>query len=282
MEAANRKRCKGRVVAVIVTAVLISLQMHHEASTLTPFDTPRKYMRDKIFVNLLERPTLMKNETQAPKSGSIFGPSASNGAISTSMNRTMPKSFPLQSTAPSLNGTIVVYLSGEMGNHLLILAKSLTVKLVAKEKYGISAELVLRHQQHPKWVHGRNSIQDCFPKLRHYNFSAANTNAFDKLVLEQDRTLREDSARLKIVGDQDNADTVEDALLYWRSMLESHVDNGMAAPFLTVAKWCPPEMIDRYFDQLERFFEFDKIACCKTLPDPDESVFVSSSDTLFQ
>ena len=96
-----------------------------------------------------------------------------------------------------------------------------------------------------------------------------------------------DSARLKLVGAQDTAATVKDALVYWKHMLEqSHVDttaNGMAtttttasaAPFLTVARWCPPELIDRYFDYLERVFEFDKTACCKLLPDPDETVFVS-------
>lgn len=247
MEAANRKRCNGRMVAVIAV-FLILFWMHHEVSTLTPIDTSRKFMKDKIL--------------------------SSSNAITTSMKRTVPNSFPVQNTPR--NGTIVVYLSGEMGNHLLILAKSFTVKLMANEKYGISAELVLRHQQHPKWVNGRNSIQGCFPKLRYYNFSAANTDVFDKLLLEQDRALRENSARLKIVGDQDSADTVDDALLYWKRMLESHVDNVMPAPFLTVAKWCPLEMIDRYLDQLERFFEFDKVACCKTLPDPDESVFVSN------
>jgi hypothetical protein len=215
----------------------------------------------------------MNNETQAPESGSILGVNASNAT--TSINRTTPSSFPVQNT--TRNGTIVVYLTGEMGNHLLILAKSLSVKLMANEKYGISAEFVLRHQQSPKWVHGRNSIQSCFPKLRHFNFSAANTDAFDKLAREQDKGPW-DPARLKIVSDIDNADTMDDALLYWKSVLESHVDG--VAPFLTVAKWCPLVMIDRYLDQLRSFFEFDKIACCKALPGPDESVFVSGPDVL--
>ena len=171
MEAASRKRCNRRVVAAIFAVVLISsLQMHHEAYTLMLIDTPRKYMKDNILVNLLKPPTLMKNETRLPKSDSIFGPSVSNATTitTTSTNRTMPTSFPLEnSTTSRLNGTIVVYLSGEMGNHLLILAKSLIVKRMAKEMYGISAELVLRHQHHPKWVHGRNSIRGCFPRLRH-------------------------------------------------------------------------------------------------------------------
>jgi hypothetical protein len=263
MEATKRKRCYGGVIAVIVAVFFISFWVHREATKLSLIGTSRKYTKDTIFLNPLERPTSLNNTTQVFESSSRLGVTASN----------RPR-----------NATIVVYLAGEMGNHLSILAKALTVKVIARRKYAISAQLVLRHQLHPKWVKGRNSIQACFPKLRPFNFSAANTDAFDELSREQDELLTRqgqwDPARLKIDSDRDNADTIEDALLFWKRVLESHVDG--VAPFLTVATWwCPPDIIDRYLDLIRNFFEFDKVACCKTLPDPDESVFVRVLPTFF-
>jgi hypothetical protein len=211
------------------------------------------------------------------ESGSLLGGNVSN-ATTSSAKRTTSNSFSVQ------NATIVVYLAGEMGNHLTILAKALTVKLMAEKKYGVSAHLVFRHQLHPKWVNGRNSIKACFPKLAHFNFSAANTDAFDKLAREQDELLTKqgqwDPARIKIDNDRDDADAMKEALLYWKRVMQSRVD-GKPVPFLTVAtSWCPPDIIDQYLDLIRDFFEFDKVACCKTLPDPDESVFVSASIAL--
>jgi hypothetical protein len=67
-----------------------------------------------------------------------------------------------------------------MANHLMILANGLVVKLMAKKRYGIVAELVTSVK--PNKVDGGKigSILTFCPKLRHLEFSTANTNAFDK------------------------------------------------------------------------------------------------------
>jgi hypothetical protein len=281
MEAAKGKRRYIGAVSVIVVVFLISFWVHHQATTLRLSGTSKKYRKDTLVVNPFERRSSLNKTTHVTESVSISRVNLSTATAS--VNGTTSNSFPIQNI--TMNATIVVYLSGEMGNYLSILAKAFTVKLLAKKKCGVSAQLVLRHQLRPKWVNGRDSIKACFPKLAHFNFSAANTDAFDKLAREQDELLtrqREwDPVRLKIDSDQDNADTMEEALLYWKRALESNID-GVPSPFLTVATWwCPPDIIDQHLDLIRDFFEFNKLACCKTLPDPDESVFVSASIILY-
>lgn len=164
------------------------------------------------------------------------------------------------------NATIVLYLHGEMGNHLYVLALGLAMKLLAAEQYGISSELVLRHQVNAgaKWIRARDNVKQCFPKLRRFDFSAANTQAFDKLEREQDEQLQ----------------THQLDLSSWRSMLLESPRLTAAGPvyfpFLKVKGHCGNHLLDQYLDQIRSFLEFDRAACCLSLPEPDKTVFVST------
>jgi hypothetical protein len=173
-----------------------------------------------------------------------------------------------------------VYLQGETGNHLLVLAEALVVKLLAAEEYGISAELILRHQMASKWTRARDSVKKCFPKLRPFDFSAANTQAFDELTKEQARQLQirqMDPTRLE----DSSGYSMDERLSSWKSLLleSSHHDMNLTAdpvsfPYFSVKTHCPYSLRDRYLDQIRSFLEFDRKACCSLLPEPDESVFV--------
>lgn len=192
-------------------------------------------------------------------------------------------SKPLRATK---NATIVVYLSGEMGNHLSVIAKAYSTKLLALERYNIAAKLVFRHQLVSKWTHAKRDLKKCFPKLATYDFSAANSKAFDKLQRKQAKYLARghwDPARLQLDSFLDNKTSIESALSYWNQVLDSpSLFNVTAAagevsfPFLTVgAPFCPLDMLDRYHDEIQSFFEFDRSKCCHALPSANETVFVS-------
>lgn len=291
MEAGSRKRC--HVAAVCLAVLLVLLWIHGEAITvhLVGSKTARQYL--KMGSSVKQHAWKPKNGTNLTtlsdgRNASVHTRPASNQTQIPVSNSTNIDTHLLYNKTRK-NATIVVFLSGEMGNHLSILAKAHSVALVAQAQYGISTELVLRHQSHPKWVFGQDSIQSCFPKLRHYNFSAANSEAFDQLAARQDGILLEkqwDPVRLKLESDQDDKYTIKESISYWKKILESptlvaeleqdSAGTAVSLPFLTVASWCPLDLLDQHLDEIRSFFEFDKATCCKIQPDPDESVFVSA------
>jgi len=295
MEAASRKRCT--IVALMTLAVLlVVLWIHGEAVSVKLLGTTRNYNKNES-VELANQQLRTRHNNETASTSNTSAPHVSaavhvaNETTTTEAPSTVSKNESINDAHilhnTTRNATIVVFLSGEMGNHLSILAKAWSVRLLAQKQYGIFAELVLRHQSHPKWIYGRDAIQKCFPKLREYNFSAANTNAFEELAREQERLLvkgKWDPARLKLDSDQDDKNTLNDSLLYWKSILDSpslasietDAAAGISFPFLSVASWCPLDMLDQYLEQIRSFFEFDKKVCCRIQPDPDESVFVST------
>ena len=200
----------------LAAILAVILWIHGEAVTIKLVNTSRKYIKNDFVVSDEAKHQQLRskgrNETLAPTEHNHHD-SASNIHSTTSTQHLKYNT--------THNASIVVFLNGEMGNHLSNLAKAWSVKLMAEE-YGISSDLVLRHQSHRKWIRGRDSVKHCFPKLRHYNFSAANTLAFDNLAREQERLLIEgkwDPARLKLDSVSDNMTTIRDALSYWKRIL---------------------------------------------------------------
>ena len=97
----------------------------------------------------------------------------------------------------NVDATIVVHLSGEMGNHLHHLVHGYGIHLMllgkddndmidtsssnAPNSSSILTNIILRHQEHVnqrKWMSAQTSIQSCFPHFRNYNFSFGNTIEF--------------------------------------------------------------------------------------------------------
>lgn len=183
-----------------------------------------------------------------------------------------------------MNSTIVVQLHGEMGNHLYGLAQAIAVQQEAQDKYGIKARLVLGHkrgQPEYKWKSSRDNIQKCFPRLRDFDFTGANTNEIDSLASFQNQQLEE--RNLTTLNDKGKgADEImpNDALSVWKTLLETPQLNGSASgsitiPFFTVSYFAEWDALDMSFDKIKSFLEFDRQACCREIPETDESVFVS-------
>lgn len=293
MEAGSRKRCHLCVVSLAALLVLL-VWIHGEIVTVKFVGTARNYFS---YLYEEEGYAHVKQKLRSRFNESTANLTAGARNATKALNKGTPAHFIDETPEIAFNpdtqllnmttgdAAIIVFLSGEMGNHLSILAKALSVKLLAQEHHNISANLVFRHQSHPKWIRAREALQNCFPKLRAFNFSAANTDAFDDFAREQDRLLVQgnwDPSMLKLDSDQDSETSIDSSLAYWKSILESpssrtvKVDAGVKFPFLSVASWCPLIMLDHYLDEIRHFFEFDRSSCCDILPDADESVFVSA------
>jgi hypothetical protein len=142
------------------------------------------------------------------------------------------------------NQTIIVSLHGEMGNHLCVLARALAVQQQAQEEYGIQANFVLRHsrgQPKRKWKRSRNNIQKCFPMLRSYNFTEANSPEFDSLQEAQNQQLKE-LGLSKLSDDDKESEFFNRSLSLWNDLLESNIMNttsvgSVAVPFFEVSKF---------------------------------------------
>lgn len=170
----------------------------------------------------------------------------------------------------SINATIVAYVRGEMGNHLMIIAQSFAAKLMAKE-FGINAEIVMRHQtSRTVWTRVKDELKQCFPNLRHFNFSEANTELFDRLADTRDPYFVE-------AGPLD----VKKDIAQWKQQLLSTPSpyptaSNVVFPFLKVGSFISESLFQKYYDDIRDFLSFNRELCCLAVPEPDESVFVSS------
>ena len=110
------------------------------------------------------------------------------------------------STTPSRNydvesnltktATIVIQLSGELANNLHHIAHGIGLQQLAKDKYGIDANLVLRHfvgpnnrAPKPKWKAARDDIRQCFPTLAQWDITRGNSKDFDQRKRLQEQWL---------------------------------------------------------------------------------------------
>jgi hypothetical protein len=303
MEEDSRKRCR-RLLTVSVAALLVFLVwIHGEVVTVQLTEASKKYlMNENVFQEKVKqeirsrRKNATANATAVAFGGSNHVSTTMDAATKeesvTDANSTyetaLRQDVSLHNTS-TINATIVVFLSGEMGNHLSILAKALCVQLMAENEYNVTAKLVFRHQSHPKWTRAREDLERCFPNLRGFNFSAANSVAFDDFSIAQDQLLTHggwDPAKLKLISDFDNKASIQNSLAYWKNMLDSpsipttnETSDTLEVtfPFLSVAVWCPLDILDQHLDEIRDFFEFEKSFCCRLQPDIDESVFVSAA-----
>lgn len=193
-------------------------------------------------------------------------------------------SMPDESTAPLLQTgpvTIVIQLSGEMGNNLAKIATGKGLQLWARREFGIETDLVLRHQDHTKWISGMKDTKKCFPKFRYWDFELGNGPNYDERLEQQKRWLEGKSALLQLTTAR--SEDVDESLSTLRTILQTERNftdltnsRNITLPFLLADHLALIDLWpDRFYDDYRDFFEFDYKACCKVKPDPDESVFVS-------
>jgi hypothetical protein len=106
----------------------------------------------------LVNPTTSENQVDDTKDSEVVTDPASDNEPFTVANNT---------------STIVVQLSGELGNQLSKISLGIGLQLLAKDKYGIDMVIKLRALQHSKWMRGKYDTKARFPNTRPLNFQNA-------------------------------------------------------------------------------------------------------------
>lgn len=181
----------------------------------------------------------------------------------------------------SPNATIVVQLSGEMGNNLHKIAFARGLQLQAQQR-GVSTNLILRHgDDDGKWKRSRSLIVQCFPQLSHLDFTAGNTAEYRERILQQKMLFGGKAAGLLIDNKED--ETVTRVLNHLQHLVvnettpfiraEVPVDARIRLPMVISNEMVRHTYLDRFKNDFQHFFAFDDEACCAQIPEPDESVF---------
>eukprot|EP00980_Cylindrotheca_fusiformis_P014927 scaffold4075_cov63-Cylindrotheca_fusiformis.AAC.4 len=203
-----------------------------------------------------------------------------------------PDSFfrePLLNATPQQPVTMVVQLSGELGNHMNQITVALCFKYHIEKNLGLKSELKFRAQNAPKWKRAMTWTKQAFPNMRPFDFRAANTKEFDQVRMLQDQWLQSliMSKQLNLTGVEDptvlnlfhKGSKMEDVLVLLNQTMymkrPSPTSNNFSIPHIYLSGRggldCE-ECIEMLGDDLMDFFAFDEETNCRQVPDPDESV----------
>jgi hypothetical protein len=181
--------------------------------------------------------------------------------------------------------TMVVGLSGEMGNHLQKIAFARALQNMLYERYSIRTELIMQHQERGgKWVSAVQNLKECFPNLRHYDFERGNAPSFYQRLQQQNEWLGRDEASKLVFPNLVSQERVDEGLEFLASLARKNStipldDHNISLPFLYVQAFAELSHIDSHLSDLRQLFSLDRASCCKEIPQPDESVFVSSKNS---
>ncbi len=177
------------------------------------------------------------------------------------------------------NISIVVQLSGELGNCLFKVAFGYAIQRILWDDYAIHSHLVLRHQDSSKWRRARRDMQACFPRFRSMDFTLGNSIEFQKRLLQQEEWLgTENASKLVIAG------KIHEGLSFLKELLEhsnsvaTEPSANISLPFIQTTAFANLTHVDAYYHGLRRLFTFDDEACCGVVPELDEVVFVSAGN----
>jgi hypothetical protein len=202
-------------------------------------------------------------------------------------NTTSADNMPLNNRSKKLPISIVVQLSGEMGNNLHKIAFGRALQNLLFQRYQMDTQLVFRRQERGgKWVFARKDIQQCFPNLRDFDFVLGNSDEFDERRRQQANWLKDREAfQLLELPNGINASLVDKGLEYLhrlvanqttdRTTMELPPNANISLPFIYSQAFVNYSLIDQFYNDFRELFAFDELACCNLLPDADESVFVS-------
>jgi len=88
---------------------------------------------------------------------------------------------------PSNPLTILIYVTGEMGNMISKITYGYALQWLLQEEHNTTTEIILRNQGNGKWKQASLNVQKCFPVSRNWSFTAGNTAEFE-LRNEQQKT----------------------------------------------------------------------------------------------
>eukprot|EP00980_Cylindrotheca_fusiformis_P002302 scaffold535_cov65-Cylindrotheca_fusiformis.AAC.4 len=200
------------------------------------------------------------------------------------------------SSAPKRRGgnqavSVVVQLSGEMGNNVLKMANGLCIKHLIEEKLGLEAEIILRAQEHRKWKVAMQSMTAVFPKTRTFDFRKGNSKTFRSAQKQQLKWLKrlKSSKRLdltnikyrRILNGQSECEEercYQDLIqllnqTWYMNRPPNQVGADISIPHVYADTMAITYCWDLMHDELKAFFEVDTKSICKKTPEPDETVF---------
>eukprot|EP00980_Cylindrotheca_fusiformis_P020435 scaffold7489_cov96-Cylindrotheca_fusiformis.AAC.2 len=187
--------------------------------------------------------------------------------------------------------SVVVQLSGEMGNNVLKMANGLCIKHLIEEKLGLRADFILRAQENPKWKRARDSMKQIFPKTRRLTFRKGNAKEFERAQKQQlkwlellNSTKKLDLANIEypaVLGMQNGCETercYHDLMqllnqTWYMDPPANQSGAKFSIPHVYANTMSVTYCFDLMYDELRAFFEVDRKSICKKAPEPDENVF---------
>lgn len=183
--------------------------------------------------------------------------------------------------------TFVVELAGEMGNHLSLVARGIVLSAMAREEYGIDANIIFKQQTTRsnqlaivhKGKKTENILKQCFPYFRNIDFSLGLSHEYSIRKKQQGAWKDVDENILKDLN-KDGKPVIR-ALKHVHDLTlsPSKPEIGHNAtihlPVLDISAMASHTQIDKYYERIRAIFAFDEKRCCKHRPHNDEYVFVS-------
>jgi hypothetical protein len=184
--------------------------------------------------------------------------------------------------------TIVIQLSGGLGNRLSKIAHGFSIALWLYYEYDIVPRIVMRHEDRGhKWQAVAEQMQQCFVHLRQWDFEEGNKDESIISALQQqtrEASLYEDYD-IQGINSQD-VNRIEMAISDYAHLVKVHQrtikssisisNNTVPLPMLLSDRLSMYDLfVDRFIDEIRKLFEFDRQACCNNLPEQDETVLVS-------
>ncbi len=202
-------------------------------------------------------------------------------------NWTITSSQPLDTMTNSSEATIIIHMSGEMGNHINHLAHAYPIAWWAERKYGIKTRMIIRDQVirgriSPKSGYAKTIFTKCFPHLRTlYDGARANSPEYGIRIDQQygwdiadDTVLQHINNGIKTESDVDI--TLEHLRVLAMSDAIPEIDENatITLPLLESIPMENNRFVDWFYHDLRWLLTFNDTACCKALPDADETVLV--------
>lgn len=205
----------------------------------------------------------------------------------------------INKTLLETNITILVELSGEFGNHLNHIAHGRIIQTMLLQDHAISSYMILRRNSNDeKYKRTQRQLKKCFPNLRHLQFhdpqssEITSPKTLDRiqtailgqhqaksLILDGGATFNMTTQAVQILANQVNQPKGVASV----QRNETRAMKGVSFPFILTKAMINRDMMDKFYDDLRAFFDFDEEACCivNDLPDPNVTVFVSRKTSIF-
>lgn len=146
---------------------------------------------------------------------------------------------------------------------------------------------MLKHEKSRLWTVARDSVQQCFPNFRNWEFDTeAYTSYFGKRKGRMKNWIGKNEVKVLHHVNSKNPTYITQALDYFakqtaraiedETIAKENDNHTISVPFLHSSILQHIDMYtDKYYDDLIPLMQFDDEKCCKMKPDPDETVFVS-------